>query len=208
MARQLRIIIPDVPSHITQRGNNGRDVFYSDHDRKRYLERIIQYSSAYKLEIIGYCIMSNHVHFVVIPREKNSISKTLQIVHMMHTQSINKAKGWKGHLWHSRFFSCPLDDKHLWLALRYVEQNPVRAGIVKLAIDYPWSSARGHCGLSDDPVTSLVPEFSDMFDGWLDSLCEVPDVESIDRLRYCTMRGLPCGDKRFVKSISARVSGK
>jgi putative transposase len=208
MPRQQRIIIPDIPHHVTQRGNNGQDVFFSPDDRKRYLRWIIQYTSKYEFDIIAYCLMTNHVHFVGIPRKMHSIARTFQIVQMMHCQAVNKARGRDGHLWHSPYGCAPMDNKHMWLAIRYVEQNPLRAGIVDRAIDYPYSSARAHCGLSDDPVLAQGIRLHGAFDNWKETLREVPDRESIELIKNCTMRGLPCGEKRFVKRVFSLLSDR
>ncbi|MFH1515501.1 MAG: transposase [bacterium] len=208
MPRQVRRTIPNVPYHMTQRGNNGRDVFFSNDDRKRYLKWMIHYSSRYEFDIIAYCLMTTHVHFVGIPRKTNSIAMTVQVVHMIHTQAINKESNLKGHLWHSPYYSSPMDDKHMWLAIRYVEQNPVRAGIVHHPTKYKWSSARAHCGLSDDPVLAPGVDLPGVFDGWSEILKEIPDVEAIESIKNCTLRGLPCGENGFVKRISSRMGLK
>ncbi|MBU1024234.1 transposase, partial [bacterium] len=204
----LRIIIPDIPYHVTQRGNNGQDVFFSNEDRIRYLKWFVQYSSRYKFDIIAYCLMTNHVHFVGIPLKSDSISRTFQVVNMMHTQSINKAKARKGHLWHSRFYSSPMDEKHAWLAVRYVEQNPVRAGIVDHAANYIWSSAKAHCEMTNDPVLSIGKEPDGMFDSWSEILGDVIKQDVVEQIRGCTMRGLPYGEWEFVKRVSSKMGLK
>jgi putative transposase len=206
MPRQARIVIPDIPCHITQRGNHGQDVFYTPDDRKQYLAWLTQYSSRFGLDIIAYCLMTNHIHLVAIPRKLDSMSRTIQTVHMHHTQTINRIMGWDGHLWHSRYFSTALDDHYLWLAMRYVEQNPVRAGMVHHAWDYPWSSASFHCGLSTrDPVLHVDDRIMEMFENWDELLDAVPDKVEIETLRRRTITGVPCGDAAFLKRISRKV---
>ncbi len=208
MPRQNRIILRNIPYHITQRGNRRQDVFFSTDDRKRYLKWLTQYSARYKFEILAYCLMTNHIHIVGIPRNKTSIGRTLQIVNMRHSRAVNQTQGWSGHLWHSRYFSAPMDDSYLYLAMRYVEQNPVRAGMVMRARDYPWSSAACHCGLRADPVLEQNHAYDDIFDGWSDLLDEMPKLEDIERLRRRTSAGVPCGDEKFMKRISKRVGRK
>ena len=141
MPRTARIVIPDVPYHVTQRGNRRQDVFFSIVDRKRYLEWLVKYSRHHRFDILAYCLMTNHVHIVGIPRYATSMARLLHIVNLRHTQSVNQEQGWNGVLWQGRYFSSPLDDVHLWACIRYVEQNPVRMGIVSKAEDYIWSSA-------------------------------------------------------------------
>ena len=114
-------------------------------------------------------------------------------------------KGWKGVLWQGRYFSTALDEAHLWSCIRYVEQNPVRAGIVSRAQDYTWSSAAGHCGLRKDPVLVQGGDFSGEIDGWSEVLAEIPDPEIVDRIRRRTHTGVPCGDDKFVKRMSLLI---
>ena len=206
MPRIARAVVPNVPYHITQRGNHRQDVFISIDDRKRYLETLSQYASRYELDIAAYCLMSNHIHLVAIPRKSDSMARTIQTVHMRHTQSVNRAMGWSGHLWQSRYFSTALDDKYFVQAVRYVEQNPVRAGLVRSAVDYPWSSAAFHCGLADrSDLLHVGEDYKMIFDGWKSILDEVPDQEMIEILRRRTMTGIPCGDDKFLKKVSREI---
>lgn len=97
--------------------------------------------------IIGaYCLMNNHVHFIMTPKDRTGISRLFNTVHMRYAQYKNYKRGTSGHLWQGRFYSCVLGDDHLYRAVRYVEQNPVRAGMVRWAWDYEWSSAGWHVG--------------------------------------------------------------
>jgi putative transposase len=205
MPRLPRIVITDVPHHITQRGNRRQNVFFSDADRKQYLNWLKQYSARYDLLVHGYCLMTNHVHIVATPRKADSLARTLNIVHMRHSQSVNKTQGWSGHLWQGRFFSTALDEKHLWLCMRYVEQNPVRAGIVAYAEDYIWSSAAFHCGLRDDDVVPHGYRFGGALEDWRTILKEMPLKEDIELIQRRTHSGIPCGDKRFLSRMSRKA---
>jgi putative transposase len=144
MPRTARIAIPDVPHHITQRGNNRQDVFFVDDDRQVYLSLLKEQADKYGLEILGWCLMTNHIHLIGRPAGEDSLAKALGRTHFRYTQYINRFHGRSGHLWQNRFYSCPLGREHFWQALRYVEQNPVRAGLVRQAWKYPWSSAAAH----------------------------------------------------------------
>jgi putative transposase len=206
MPRVARTVVTNVPYHVTQRGNRKQDIFFSSEDRKRYLEWLSLYSSVYKFDILAYCLMTNHVHVIGIPRKPDSMARIIQTVHMLHTQAVNREKGWSGHLWHSRYFSTALDEPYLWQAMRYVEQNPVRAGLVRKAEDYPWSSATYHCGLRvQDSILYEHDEYESMFDDWCSFLAKVPDDETLTILRRRTMTGIPCGDDRFIHRISKKV---
>ncbi|MBU1023339.1 transposase, partial [bacterium] len=168
MPRPPRIIIPNIPYQVTQRGNHGRDVFYHPDDRNCYLEKLALYSVKYRFEIQAYCLMTNHIHLIGIPRNENSIAKIMQVVQSNHTQAVNRSHGWTGNLWQQRYFASALSKSHMWNALRYVEQNPVRAGIVAKCEDYLWSSAAYHCGFRDDNVIIPNSRYSDMYDNWHD----------------------------------------
>jgi putative transposase len=154
MPRIARVVIPGCPHHVTQRGNRREDVFFTEADRLRYLELLAEYAAKDGLAVQAYCLMTNHVHLVVVPRAEASLAAALKPVHMRYTQHVNRTQRLRGRLWQGRFFSCPLDDEHLWAAVRYVECNPVRAGLLERAEHYPWSSAAAHCGLRADPVLS------------------------------------------------------
>ena len=150
MPRLARTVFARVPHHITQRGNRREDVFFTEDDRKAYLNWLLEYCDQYSVDILAYCLMTNHVHIVAVPGTEDSLQRVLKPLHMRYAQRINRAHGWKGHVWQGRFFSSPLDEVYVWAAVRYVERNPVRAKMVRKAENYPWSSAAGHCKLKTD----------------------------------------------------------
>ena len=206
MPRAARIVMPGVPYHVTSRGNRRQDVFFSADDRKRYLHSLAKYSKHHGFDIYAYCLMTNHMHIVGLPRDDTSMAKTLHIVNLRHTQAVNRKQGWNGVLWQGRYFSTPLDEAHLWVCVRYVEQNPIRAGIVAKAEDYLWSSASCHCGLRDDPVlVSPRNRFGGKLDEWRKILSEVPKPEIVARIRRGTQTGVPCGDDSFMQKVSRFV---
>ena len=141
MARLPRVVIADVPHHVTQRGNARQVILGDDADRSAYLELLRQYCELYSLSLLGYCLIPNHVHLIVIPRTSEALWQTLKQTHGRYAWYWNARWSSTGHVWQGRFYSCPLDDSHLWAALRYVEVNPVRAGMVSAAQQWPWSSA-------------------------------------------------------------------
>lgn len=125
--RLARNVFPGIPHHITQRGNRREDVFFSDKDRQSCLAWLKEYSEKHSLEILAYCLMSNHIHIVAVLKTEENLQRLLKPLHIRCAQRINREKGWKGHLWQGRFFSLTLDEAYLWAAIRYVERNPVRA---------------------------------------------------------------------------------
>ena len=146
MPRIAGVIFPGVPHHVTQRGNRKGQVFFNDEDRWAYLDLLRDYAERHTLEVLAYCLMTNHVHLVVLPRTADALPQALKPLHMRHAQRINRVHGWNGHLWQGRYFSSPLDEDYVWAAIRYVELNPVRSRMTERAENYPWSSAAAHCG--------------------------------------------------------------
>ncbi len=152
MARMARIVVPNIPYHVTQRGNRRQAVFFSDEDRQIYLRILQEQSRDRGLEVWAYCLMDNHVHLIVVPREQSSLAGGIGETHRRYTRYINEREGWTGYLWQGRFGSFPMDQSHLFTAIRYVERNPVEAGLVQRGEDYPWSSARAHVFGTEDPI--------------------------------------------------------
>jgi len=158
MPRLSGIVIPGLPHHhLTQRGNRRMDVFSEDEDRQRYCDLLHQYAERHGVDIWAYCLMANHVHFVAVPKADTSLARWLRDTHTAYARHVNRRQQESGHLWQGRFFSCVLDEAHLWAAVRYVERNPVKARMVRKAEAYDWSSAQAHCGMRSDPL--LAPDF-------------------------------------------------
>jgi putative transposase len=145
MPRIGRAVAAGYPHHIIQRGNNREDVFFEKNDRKQYLSLLKKYATKWTSPIMAYCLMTNHVHLLTKPGAEESLFKMMQGLTLCYTQYINRNYGRTGRLWESRYHSCIVDqEKYLWAAARYIERNPVRAGMVEKAEDYPYSSAVAH----------------------------------------------------------------
>src|SRR5512143_1905780 len=171
MPRMARVVVPGIPHHLTQRGNHREDIFFNDGDRQRYLQLLLEYSAKHGMKTLAYCLMTNHVHLVSVPTGADTFARAMKPVNLRYAQHVNWNKGICGRLWQGRFFSCPLDEEHLWAAIRYVERNPVRVRLARRAEQYPWSSAAAHCGLRSDPVLAPLPELRPFWtadwSGWL-----------------------------------------
>jgi putative transposase len=152
MPRIARVVVPDHPYHVTQRGNGRQPIFLDDADRLCYLSWINDYSLKHHLSLLAYCLMENHVHFIVLPGKEDALAKTFSIAHMRYAQYFNRKRKGSGHLWQGRFFSYVLDETYLMAAMRYVERNPVRAKMVEKPWQWEWSSAAAHVGRSDGKV--------------------------------------------------------
>ena len=193
---------------MTQRGNRREDIFFADEDREAYLSWLKEYSEKHQVEVLAYCLMTNHIHLVVVPATDEGLHRVLKPLHMRYAQSVNRARGWKGHLWQGRFFSSPLDDTYLWAAIRYVERNPVRAGMEQRAENYRWSSAAAHCGNRSDSLLNLKSVWSKQFaviDNWSAWLSEGDEMGEIQTLRQNVEKGLPCGGANFILRLGKMV---
>lgn len=203
MPRKARGVAPGVPHHVTQRGVGRQTVFFTKRDRQVYLGLLADQSRLAHLRVLAYCLMSNHIHLVVVPAEVDSLALCLQRVHGRYAQYLNARRRRSGHLWQNRFFSCPLDSQHLWTALRYVEQNPVRAGLVIEPEDWRWSSATAHLGGRDESRALDLAFWRETggADAWRQLIEQTTDSEELHRLRRATYACRPCGDKAFTAAL-------
>ncbi len=143
MARRNRIIIPDYPHHIVQRGHNRQKIFRNNDDHHLYLQLLTTYLEKYECGLMAYCLMPNHVHLILRPPDRQALIKVLHGVGFRYAMLFNQAAGRTDALWMSRYYSSVIaEERYLWRAAQYIHLNPVRAGIVKHPCDYDWSSAR------------------------------------------------------------------
>ena len=194
---------------MTQRGSRRQDVFFNDEDREVYYDLYRKYSAQHGLDPLSHCLMTNHVHHLVVPHELESLSRAFQQTHKRYADYINARHGWSGHLWQQRFYSSPVDEKFLWIAIRYIERNPVAACMVKHAADYRWSSAPSRCNGIADPVLTKNPRWLELMHGmrnWYEWLSQSDDPLQVKKLREQTRRDLPTGSEHFLDSLEERYS--
>src|SRR5437588_3619305 len=178
----------------------------------------MRHARRYGTQIAGYCLMPNHVHLVAVPEDENSLARTFGRTHAEYAQALNHAENRSGHLWQNRFFSCPMDAGHLENAMRYIELNPVRAGLAVMPWDWPWSSARAH---SFEGARDLVLGCGGDWDyaGWKEGLLAGVSQPECDAIRRSTYTGEPLGSSEFLgatrtaggekaQGSGARASGK
>lgn len=204
MPRIARFVWSGVPHHVTQRGNRRGQVFFSDADHQTYLALLREYTVKYEVAVLAYCLMPNHVHLVLVPAAGDSLPIALRPLHLRYAQRVNRMKNWKGHVWQGRYFASVLDERHCWAAIRYVERNPVRAGMVQRAESYRWSSAGAHCGLRKDAVLTTEPSWQRQFKGigdWSEWLAAGNAADELTALRRNTSKGLPCGSDEFIDKL-------
>ena len=143
MARLLRFVLPGEPQHVIQRGNNKDIVFARDDDYRFYLRKLEEACAEHDTQVHAYVLMTNHVHFLMTPLEMNGISKVMQSLGRVYVRYFNDSYGRTGTLWEGRYRATLVDSEaYLLTCYRYIELNPVRAGMVEHPADYPWSSFR------------------------------------------------------------------
>ncbi len=205
MARQARIVLPDTPHHITQRGNRGENVFFEKGDYEAYIEFLTEECADKGVSIWSYCLMPNQIQLIAVPQKENALARALGEAHRRYTRRINERNEWRGHLFQDRFFSYPMDENHLLNAARYIETMPVFAGIAPTPESYLWSSARAHVKGRDDklltpekPLLHFVPDWSAFLTQWPAST----DPKAIERH---LQTGRPRGNDQFLDAVESMV---
>ncbi|MFP6729383.1 MAG: transposase [Alphaproteobacteria bacterium] len=202
MVRIARIVVPGLPHHVTQRGNRRQDSFFRDEDYRAYQDLMAEWCAHYGVAIWAYCLMPNHVHLIAVPETEAALRQAIGEAHRRYTRRVNFREGWRGHLWQGRFASFPMDERHLLAAARYVELNPVRAGITKRPEDYLWSSAHAHLAGQDDRLVKVGP-LLDAVGDWATFLAGGLDETERDALRRHENSGRPLGNDAFIGQLES-----
>jgi len=204
MARIARVVVPGVPHHVTQRGNRRLETFFSDADYRAYIALLGEHCRAAGVAVWGYCLMPNHVHLILVPADEDGLRRALGEAHRRYTRAVNFREGWRGHLWQERFHSFPMDEGWLLAAARYVELNPVRAGLAKTARGWAWSSAKAHLAGADDGLVSVAPLLERVGD-WNAFLRGGIEEAALEAIRGGERTGRPLGSAAFVADLEART---
>ncbi len=201
MARLPRLVVPGYPHHLTQRGVRSMAVFTSDDDRISYLSFVAEECKRHGVEVLAWCLMTNHVHFIVVPKAEQSLARAFGEAHRRYTRMKNFAEEVRGYLFQGRFSSSVLDQNHLLAAVRYVELNPVCAGMAQQAGEYAWSSTRFHLGLVEsDPLVADGNLFG-LVRNWEEFLLR--DDGGMESVVAATRTGRPAGDEAFLDKVEA-----
>ena len=201
-----RLVVPNYPHHVTQRGVRRQTTFFDNDDYSAYLRLAAELLDQADVKIWAYCLMPNHVHAIVVPATSEGLTKFFAPLHRQYARRTNSRHEWRGHLWQERFYSVVMDETHTLSAMRYVERNPVRAGLCDTPQDWPWSSTRGNLELAIDPLVDRG-HTRDVISNWCMYLgAEENDVE-LELFRRQTLSGRPEGDPEFVKRVEL-LSGR
>ena len=205
MPRFARLVAPGLPHHVTQRGNRRQPVFFRDEDWQGYLHALLVQTQQHGVAIWAYCLMTNHIHLIAVPARPDSLALALGETHRRYTWQVNRRAGWTGYLWQGRFASFPMEARHAYAAIRYVERNPVEARLVTRAEDYPWSSARAHVFGTHDPLLAPCPLRGEIAD-WGQFL-QKPVAEWGSMVERHSRTGRPLGDRSFLERLE-RLTGR
>jgi len=204
MARMARVVVPGVPHHVTQRGVRKNDVFFCQDDYELYISLLSEFCKKSGTEIWSYCLMTNHIHLVMVPGSEDGLRASLGEAHRRYTRHINQREQCRGHLWQERFHSFPMDEHYLLSAVRYVELNPVHANMVERPEDYRWSSARAHLAGQNDKLVNVSPML-ERVPNWQAYLDIDLDDSTIQTIRTHSQTGRPLGEDSFVDMLELRL---
>ena len=137
MPRLARVVAPNYPHHVIQRGNRRQQTFFNDEDYEVYKNLMAEHCAMHVVKIWAYCLMPNHVHLIAVPKTKEGLNRAIGEAHRRYTRRINFREKWRGYLWQGRFASYPMDESYTLAAARYIELNPVRVKLVKRPEAWP-----------------------------------------------------------------------
>lgn len=214
MARRPRLCIPHIPLHIVQRGNNKQDCFFNDEDRAFYIHKLQTACELYEVKVHAFVLMTNHVHLLLTPSSEVGISKVMQTLGSEYVRYFNRKYARTGTLWEGRFKSSMVQSSRYMLAVyRYIELNPVRAGIVKHPADYFWCSYHHNAGIREIKLVSPHPEYLNLgttstrrINNYKILVASGLDKNSLQNIRSCLHKSKVYGDNEFKEEMQHNIS--
>lgn len=203
MPRRVRNILPKIPHHTIQRGNNRQKIFFEDEDYQWFLKKLNEQSLKNEVRIGAYCLMTNHIHLLVYPLTPEGMIRCMKMVGQCYTQYVNKKYKRTGKLWENRYKTHWIDPDREWFLARYIEKNPVRAGMVTRAEAYPYSSAQAHLLGRPDLLLSNQIFIEDKRQAYRDFFEEDADKEEkiADEITGTLEQCKAYGSENFIKSL-------
>jgi len=210
MPRRPRIIVPNTPQHVIQRGNNRQACFYADEDYQFYLEWLKDYADKTECRIHAYVLMTNHVHLLVSTDRAEALGALMKALGQRYTQYVNKVYRRSGTLWEGRYKSCPIQaETYLLACQRYIELNPVRAAMVKHPAEYKWSSyaanAQGDANLiiqAHGIYMAIGLNASSRQEAYRELFRYSLDIGIVDEIRKATNGNYVLGSSKFAEQIA------
>ncbi len=204
MPRTPRQVLPDVPLHVVQRGINRQPCFFCERDYRTYLRYLALFASQFDCAIHAYCLMTNHVHLLLTPARRDSCAQFMKRLGQQYVQGVNKRLGRSGTLWEGRFHSCIVQSPdHVLLCYRYIDLNPLRAGMVDSPEFYPWSSYSANVRSEPEPTLTRHAAYESLGESPADraaayralAACDLPPT-AFDTIRHATQVGALLGFPR------------
>ena len=214
MPRKARILVPNYPHHIVQRGHNRNAVFVADEDYRFYLDNLKEWKTKLGIKLYAWCLMTNHIHLVIEPADDaSSVSELMKRLAGRQTAYVNKLEKRSGSLWEGRFKASPIQrDSYLLACCRYVEMNPVRANIVSGPRQYKWSSYSERVGLSPSSMLdydvcyiNLSNDYDARVERYKCYLKEGASDAELEFLRTAWKRNQLTGNQQFSDEIEQRL---
>lgn len=214
MPRRARILLPGVPVHLIQRGNNRSACFYAEEDYRFYLDHLNEQAAKHGCTIHAYCLMTNHVHLLLTPEKDDSLGKLMKALGQRYVQYVNRTYRRSGTLWEGRFRSCLLQQEAYVLACyRYIELNPVRACMVEHPAEYRWSSYRANAQGEESSIVphplylALGQQIEERHAAYRELFRYELERGVIDEIRQATNGNYALGDGRFAAEVE-RMLGR
>jgi putative transposase len=210
MARISRLVLENVAHHVVARGVGQMQIFRNGFDKRKYLKRLAQIADEERVQVHAYCLMDNHVHLILTPSDLEGLARLFRRLHTWWAMKLNHWLERCGHVFQNRFHSSPLDENHYWTAMRYVEVNPRRAGLVEQLEEWECSSAKAHLTGASDPLVPLAEEIGRLrftTAEWREFL-ERTDTEKEQELRWALKGSRPCGAAGWIVMLEGKFKRK
>lgn len=209
MPRRARLLVPGVPVHLIQRGNNRSACFYAEDDYHVYLGHLAEQAAKHGCALHAYCLMTNHVHLLVTPQHEDSLAQLMKALGQRYVQYVNRTYRRSGTLWEGRFRSCLLQDEAYVLACyRYIELNPTRAAMVAHPAEYRWSSYRGNAQGEANSLLTPHPLYRSLGSDGVERQANYRelfrfelDPGLVDEIRLATNGNFALGNPLFIAQI-------
>ena len=208
MARTARAVAPGMPHHVAQRGNRRQQTFFDDEDYRSCLELMAQRREKYKAEIRAYCLTPDHVRLIAVPEARDGLKPAIGEAHGRRTRRIDFREGWRGRLRQGRFSSFMMDERYPLACARYVESNPVRAGLAEKPEDWRWSGAGPHIKGEDDIPVAVEPLLAIAKKRWSDFLKTDARGSEIKSFERHERTGRPSGSDSFIDTMERLLNRK
>lgn len=213
MARQPRLVLPDQPHHVLQRGNDNQPIFRDDDDHRRFLEFLRESAKFYRVAIHAYVLMPNHVHLLATPADEDGLAAMMQKVGRLYVPWFNNKYGRSGTLFQGRFRTSVIDaDAYFLACVRYIELNPQRSQLAFDPLEYPWSSYAHHAGVRPDPLITDHAKYWELGNtpfqreaAYIELAQQGMSGQELDAINAAVLKGAPLGSHAFMLELERKT---